>query len=80
MPLVWKRVPSEEGDGTFVSGSATKMQIMVKDSGKYASTGGWGFGQFLNDKPADVAEHKACFACHQANVKAHDLVITELSR
>lgn len=47
---------------------------MVKDAKKYASTGGWGFGKFVDGKPADEAEHKACFACHEANVKGHDYV------
>jgi hypothetical protein len=43
---------------------------MVKDSKKYAATGGWGFGRFINGKPVDEAQHRACFACHQANGKA----------
>jgi hypothetical protein len=52
---------------------------MVKDSKKYASTGGWGFAQFNDGKPADEALHRACFACHQA-AKAHDLVFTRYAR
>jgi hypothetical protein len=54
---------------------------MVKDSRKYASTGGWGFAQFNDGKPADEAVHKACFTCHQA-VQARDLVspVTHLER
>jgi hypothetical protein len=31
---------------------------MVKDSKKYAATGGWGFAQFKDVKPADEAPHK----------------------
>ena len=38
---------------------------MVKDSGKYAATGGWGFAQFKDGKPADEAVHKTCFPCHE---------------
>jgi hypothetical protein len=48
---------------------------MVKDSRKYASTGGWGFAQFNDGKPADAVVHKTCFACHQA-VQARDFVFT----
>jgi hypothetical protein len=33
---------------------------MVKDSKKYACTGGWGFGRFINGKPVD--ETPTCFA------------------
>jgi hypothetical protein len=49
---------------------------MVKDSTKYASTGGWGFAQFNNDgKPADEATHKTCFPCHEP-AKERDFVFT----
>src|SRR5271169_4213132 len=47
--LAWKYVPSEENNKvfgrpqSFVPGPATNgVQFMVKDSRKYASTGGWG--------------------------------------
>ncbi len=74
--LAWKEVPSAEFDGAFVPGHATTVQVMVKDSRKYASTGGWGFGQFIDRKPVDEAQHQTCFACHEANVKGHDFVFT----
>ena len=34
---------------------------MVKDSRKYASTGGWGFAHFDDGKPASEAVHNTCF-------------------
>jgi hypothetical protein len=77
--LAWKHVPLAGVDGAFVTGPATTVQIMVKDSKKYASTGGWGFGRFIDGKPVDEAQHKTCFACHEANVKGHDLVFTRLA-
>jgi hypothetical protein len=40
--LAWKHTPLAGIDGAFVAGPATTVQIMVKDSKKYASTGGWG--------------------------------------
>lgn len=46
---------------------------MVKDSKKYASTGGWGFAQFDEGKPASEAVHRTCYPCH-AIVEARDLV------
>jgi hypothetical protein len=48
---------------------------MVKDSKKYASTGGWGFAQFNDGKPADEALHKTCFSCHEP-AKDRDFVFT----
>jgi Cytochrome P460 len=77
--IAWKHVPSAEFAGAFVPGPATTVQIMVKDSKKYASTGGWGFGRFINGKPVDEAQHRTCFACHEANVKGHDFVFTRFA-
>ncbi len=77
--LAWKYAPSAEFAGAFVPGSVTTVQIMVKDAKKYAATGGWGFGKFVDGKPTDEAEHKACFPCHQANVKGHDWVFTRFA-
>ena len=74
--LAWKEVPSAEFEGAFVPGHTTTVQVMVKDSKKYASTGGWGFGRFIDGKPVDEAQHQTCFACHEANVKGHDFVFT----
>jgi hypothetical protein len=49
---------------------------MIKDSKKYAATGGWGFGHFQDGKPStDEAMMKTCFPCHQ-QATARDLVFT----
>jgi hypothetical protein len=77
--LAWKDVPLAGIDEAFVTGPATTVQIMVKDSRKYATTGGWGFGRFIGGKAVDEAQHKTCFACHEANVKDHDFVFTRLA-
>lgn len=74
--LAWKHVPSKEGEGAFVPGNTTTVQIMVKDSKRYAATGGWGFGRFIDGKPVDEAQHQTCFSCHAANVRGHDFVFT----
>ncbi len=77
--LAWKHVQSSEFAPASVPGMATTVQVMVKDSMKYASTGGWGFGRFIDGKAVDEAQHKTCFACHQANVKNHDFVFTRFA-
>ena len=81
--LHWKHVPSEENNKvfgrsqSFVAGTPTNVQFMVKDSKKYASTGGWGFAHFngRDDKPATKSVLQSCFPCHQ-KMKARDLVFT----
>ncbi|NVM75523.1 hypothetical protein FHW83_001303 [Duganella sp. SG902] len=77
--LAWKHVQSTESPAAYVPGAASTVQVMVKDSKKYASTGGWGFGRFINGKPADEAQHQTCWGCHQALVKNHDFVFTRLA-
>lgn len=74
--LAWKHVQSPEFESASVPGAATTVQIMVKDSKRYATTGGWGFGRFVDGKPADEAQHRTCFACHEARVRGHDYVFT----
>jgi Cytochrome P460 len=80
--LAWGYVPSEENDKvfgraqSFVAGPAKEgVQFMVKDSNKYASTGGWGFAEFDDGKPAAEAVLKGCFPCH-GPAKARDFVFT----
>jgi hypothetical protein len=83
--LHWNRVPSEDnnkvlavpfpGAQSFIAGSAVNAQFMVKDSRKYAATGGWGFGDFKDGKPGDESLMKTCFPCH-IPAKAHDYVFT----
>jgi hypothetical protein len=77
--LAWKHVPSPEFTPASIPGAATTVQIMVKDSKRYAATGGWGFGRFIGGKPADEAQHRTCWGCHEANVKDHDFVFTRLA-
>ncbi|MBZ5789323.1 cytochrome P460 family protein [Burkholderia contaminans] len=77
--LAYKRKQSDELPTATVPGQATTVQVMVKDSRRYASTGGWGFGRFINGVPADIGQHQTCFACHQARVKNHDYVFTRLA-
>ena len=82
--IAWTYVPSEENNKafgrsqSFVPGAPPEwyLQFMVKDSKKYAATGGWGFAQFNKDgKPADEAMHKTCFPCHEP-AQARNFVFT----
>jgi hypothetical protein len=61
-------------ESTF-AGSAVNVQFMVKDSKKYAASGGWGFADFTTGKPGNEALHAKCFPCHQPG-KDRDYVFT----
>jgi hypothetical protein len=77
--LAWKHEQSPEFPSALVPGAPTTVQVMVKDSKKYVATGGWGFGRFMDGKPADLAQHQTCFACHAAKVKDRDYVFTKFA-
>ncbi len=83
----WNEVSSENNNNvlakgfpgagiqSFVPGTGVNLQFMIKDSKKYAATGGWGFGDFANGKPGSAALMKTCFACHEP-AKDRDFVFT----
>ena len=59
---------------SFVAGPPKNgVQFMVKDSKKYAATGGWGFAHFNDGKLAGEAVLNTCFSCHET-VKDRDFV------
>jgi hypothetical protein len=82
--IAWSYDSSEENNKTFgkkqsfVAGRPKNgVQFMVKDSARYASTGGWGYSQFDDGKPrADKAMLQSCYQCH-ALIKDRDYVFTK---
>ncbi|HMA71548.1 MAG TPA: cytochrome P460 family protein [Xanthobacteraceae bacterium] len=55
-------------DGSYVEGPRKALAVMVKDSKKYASTGGWGFQLWAGGdpkKPIVTDAAKQCFECHE---------------
>jgi hypothetical protein len=84
--LAYEYVPSAQNNAifgqqqSFVAGAPTNVQISVKDSKRFASTGGWGYGQFEDGKPnPSEALMQTCFACHTRLDKAEDFVFTRYS-
>src|SRR5882672_6277111 len=83
--LAWSYDPLEESEKafgrrqSFVAGPPKNgVQFMVKDSRKYASTGGWGFAHFNDGKPADEAFMQSCYPCHK-KIKSRDFVFARYS-
>ena len=83
--IAWSYDASEENNKvfgraqSFVAGPPKNgVQFMIKDSKKYAATGGWEYGHFENSKSADDAVLKKCFPCHQA-ISSRDFVFTRYS-
>lgn len=69
---------------SFVAGPPTNVQVSVKDSKRYAASGGWGYGQFENGLPnQDLTLVQSCFTCHSkldALEKDTDMVFTHYSQ
>ena len=88
--LAWRFESSPRNDSvfpapqSFVAGDPVNVQVSVKDSKRYAASGGWGYGQFDNGVAnQDAALTRACFACHaklEALDSKADLVFTQYSQ
>jgi hypothetical protein len=69
----------ENAPGVTREGSRRRIDVMVKESNRYAESGGWGFESFRGDSQTDrmvVAGGAAkCFACH-ATQKENDAVFS----
>ena len=64
----------------FFADRLAGIDMMVKDSVRFAATGGWGFFNFGHHEPpyaetAAVAANESCAYCHTANA-THDMVFT----
>jgi hypothetical protein len=84
--LAWSYDASEENNRafgkrqSFVAGEPKNgLQFMLKDSTRYAASGGWGFAQFNDGKPVGEAMLSTCFPCHQA-IANRDFVFTRYAR
>jgi hypothetical protein len=77
---------------TTVPGDLQNVDFMVKDSKRFADSGGWGYGVFDYDAvsdtfrpgttagtPPQANDAKCGFACH-TGVKARDFVFTEYGK
>jgi hypothetical protein len=89
----WKATKSEMEPGhPTVSGALDNVDFMVKDSKRFADSGGWGWAVFdynaasdafspgtTADKPPQGNDAKCGFACH-TDVKKKDFVFTNYGR
>lgn len=78
--IVFDVVEVIENNNYISEGKRRHMDVMAKDSIKFAQTGGWGYTQFESDDSPRMlpSEEKVqCFNCH---LKQQDHVFTELRR
>jgi hypothetical protein len=89
----WNPKKNEIAPGQpLVAGTLHDVDFMVKDSKRFADSGGWGYAEFeydaasdtfrpgtLSDKPPQANDAKCGFGCHTI-VKTQDYVFTEYPR
>ncbi len=85
----WKAKASALFPEATVPGELLNVDFMAKDSGRFASSGGWGYGAFefdaasrafrpatVTDTPPQRNDAKCGFACH-TKAKTRDYLFTE---
>jgi len=77
--LVWWDRADENWEAATVPGEFVHAEFMIKDSQKYAETGGWGYARWLGleQKPygEDAEFAQECLSCH-IPVASRDYVFT----
>jgi Cytochrome P460 len=66
-----------DNNGAYTEGARRQIDVMVRDSARFASTGGWGFQRFMKDTKTEATAPtpQQCFACHN-NLKKDGLVLS----
>ena len=78
--IVYELRASQQKDGIIAEGDRKRVDVMIKDSGRYASTGGWRFERFWGNDQTQDALHDSgasCFQCH-SKANAHGFVFNQL--
>jgi len=76
--VVFDWLEMSDNKGAFSEGPRRQIDVMVKDSQRFASTGGWGFQRFVKDSKTELASSPSpqeCFACHD-RLKKDGLVLS----
>ena len=76
--VVFEWLEMRDADGAFEEGPRRQVDVMVKDSVRFAKTGGWGFQRFVKDSKSELAAAptpQQCFACHD-KLKKDGLILS----
>lgn len=79
--LVFDVIAAASKDSVVSEGSRRLIDVMVRDAGRFKSTGGWGYEEFAGDSKTDrkigAMAATACYSCH-AYQKDNDNVYSKL--
>jgi len=78
--IVYDLLETKEIAGNTLEGATRRVDVMMKDTDRYRTTGGWQFMSFSGSKQTDgklpTDRQAVCSNCH-ANRKEHDFVFSE---
>ena len=81
--IVYDLLETKEVAGNTIEGQTRRVDVMVKQSERSSSTGGWEFMSFSGNDQTNgkltAARQATCAACH-AHRKDHDSVFSEFRR
>jgi hypothetical protein len=78
--IVYELREAQQKNGVLFEGDRRRVDVMIKDSNLYKSTGGWRFERFWGDQKTENAIHdsgSSCFECHSKADK-HGFVFSQL--
>jgi len=81
--IVYDLLETKEIAGNTIEGQTRRVDVMIKQSDRYASTGGWEFMSFSGNDQTNgkltAARQASCASCH-AHRKDHDSVFSEFRK
>ena len=79
--LIFDVLDTKEQNGNIQEGSRKHLDVMVKDSLKYTSTGGWGYEEFNGDSHTErMLTPTVKIQCHNCHAKTSDNVFSEFRK
>jgi hypothetical protein len=67
--IVYELVETTEANGVTSEGARRRLDMMTRDSARFASTGGWGFERFMRGREEERALGEGggtkCYDCHK---------------
>ena len=78
--IVYELREAQQKNGVIFEGERRRVDVMIKDSRLYSSTGGWRFERFWGNDQTEDAIHDSgtsCFECH-SKAQAHGFVFSQL--
>jgi hypothetical protein len=78
--IVFDVVEAVPKENYTAEGKRRHMDVMVRDTTKFVSTGGWGYAQFESDNSPRMLTTEQKTKCYTCHLKQQDHVFTELRK